>query len=76
MYTDIRIIIRNIKYSVIAKTSTPAILTDKCSVPLKINGKIILGITVVPADNHNVVIRLLCTDVAVGICLLIVIRRL
>ena len=45
--------------------------TSKCAVSLEIHIKILLGITVVPADNHNVVIRLLRTDIAVGICLLI-----
>ena len=72
----IRIIIRYVKHPVLAERISPAVLTDKCAVSLEIHIKILLGITVVPADNHNVVIRLLRTDIAVGICLLIVIRRL
>ena len=73
MRTDIRIIIGHIEDTVIAKILTPAVLTDERTVSLELRIEIGTRIIVIPSDDHNIVIRLLRTDVTIGIRRLVII---
>ena len=73
MRTDIRVIIGHIEDTVIAKILTPAVLTDERTVSLERRIEIGTRIIVIPSDDHNIVIRLLRTDVTICIRRLVII---
>ncbi len=48
---------------------------NKCSVPLQFHVEILLGVGVIPSNDHNIVICFLFPYVAVGIGIVVIVFR-
>ena len=76
MDSNISIIIRYIKISLISEIFAPAVSTYKGSVSFQIHIKIFFREIIIPAYDHRIMVRLLRTNIAIGIGVTIVINRL
>ena len=72
MTSDICIIIRNIKYALLSECLSPAVLADKGAVTLYIHRKIFFWIIIVPADDHNLMVRLFRSHITIGMFIFII----
>ena len=67
MDTDIAVKVGYIKVSLVPEILSPAVGADKGAVPGQVHIKILPGIIVVPSHNDRIVVRLLASNVTIGI---------